>query len=407
VLVVVAATAASLITWQLTGTATAAASTTLSRTVTVSPTTISQSVSTTATIEPSDQEQLNFGASGVVTSVRVAQGDTVTKGQVLSTIDSAALQASLAQAQASLAQAQARVASDEASSSTTSTQLSADQAAVTADQGQVSSAQTALSDATLTSPIAGVVASVSLSVGEQVSGSAGSSSNSARNGSGSGNSGNSGNSGTGSSSTAEIEVIGTSSWEADATVDATQLSLVKNGMQAQITLDGARTPIFGTVSSVAVLPTSGSSTASYPVVVAVTGTPTGLHAGATATAEIIYQQLSNVLTVPTLALHTNTDGSTYVVLVSGGKQSNRTVTTGTTSGGQVQITSGLQSGDQVLVQISLSGGLTRLGRTGSGSGSGTGSRGTFGSGGFGGGGFGGGLSGSGASGANQVVIGGN
>jgi multidrug efflux pump subunit AcrA (membrane-fusion protein) len=390
--VVVVAAAASGAYWQFgrSDGASAAAAVT-SRTVAATLGTVRESISTTGTVEPADQSELNFGASGVVTAVKVAQGDTVTKGEVLATIDSAALKASLAQAQASLAQAQARVASDKDTSTTTDTQLAADKAAVTAAKGQVSSAQTALSDAQLTSPVAGVVASVDLAVGQQVSGAAGSgSSSSSRSttGTGSSSSGSGTGSGTGSStssssSSAQVEVIGTSSWIADATVDATELGQVKRGLQAQITLDGARTAIFGTVSSVGVLPSSGSSTAAYPVVVNVTGNPAGLHSGASATVAIIYKQVSNVLTVPSLAVRTS-NGKSVVTVVANGEQSTKTVTTGLSSGGEVQITSGLTQGEQVLVQVAIP---TRTGGTGTTTRTGGGFGGAGGGGGGGGGEF--------------------
>ena len=338
--------------------------------------TVRQSVSTTGTIEPADQDTLSFAASGKVTSVAVAQGDTVKAGQTLATIDSAALKAALAQAQASLASDEARVASDEASSITGS-QLTADQAAVTAAQGQVSSAQSALDSAVLTSPISGVVASVSMSVGDIVAGS------SSGNGS-SGRGSTSQSAASTSSSSDQIEVIGTQAWVVDATVDDTEVGLIKNGLQAQITTGAGTDPIYGTVSSVGVIASTSSTTPSYPVVVQVTGTPTGLHAGASATVALIYRQLANVLTVPTLAVH-QSNGKAVVYEMSGGKQVAHTVTTGLASGGVVQIESGLASGDEVVVAI------PQVARTGATTG-GTpgGGFGGFGGGGFGGGGFGGG-----------------
>jgi membrane fusion protein, macrolide-specific efflux system len=58
-----------------------AAATATTRVVAASLGTISQSVSTTGTIAPADQADLNFGASGVVTAVKVALGDRVTTGR--------------------------------------------------------------------------------------------------------------------------------------------------------------------------------------------------------------------------------------------------------------------------------------------------------------------------------------
>jgi multidrug efflux pump subunit AcrA (membrane-fusion protein) len=295
----------------------------------------------------------------------------------LATIDSAALKAALAQAQASLAGDEARVASDEASA-ITGTQLTADQAAVTAAEGQVSSAQSALDSAVLRSPISGVVASVDVAVGDIVAGSSSSNGSSSR-----GSSSQAASSA--SSSTAQIVVIGTKSWVVDATVDDTEVGLIKNGLQAQITTGNATDVVYGTVSSVGVIASSSSTTPSYPVVIQITGTPTGLHAGASATVAIIYKQLSNVLTVPTLAVH-QSNGRAVVYEMSGGKQVAHTVTTGLASGGVVQIESGLAAGDEVVVAVPQ---VTRTGTNGTTRGGGFGGGG-FGGGGFGGGGFGGG-----------------
>jgi multidrug efflux pump subunit AcrA (membrane-fusion protein) len=124
--------------------------------------------------------------------------------------------------------------------------------------------------------------------------------------------------------------------------------------------------VFGTVSSVSVLSSSSSGSASYPVTIAVTGAPSGLHDGASATVTIIYQQLANVLTVPTAAVHTD-NGSSYVLVSANGKQTRTTVKTGLSSGGSTQITSGLKAGQQVVEEtVVRTGGSGSTGRTGTG-----------------------------------------
>ena len=165
-----------------------------------------------------------------------------------------------------------------------------------------------------------------------------------------------------------------------ASVDDTEVGQVKTGDQAVITPDGATTPVYGTVSTVAML-ASGSSVPSYPVTIAVTGSPSGLYAGAGSSVSIIVKQLSNVLTVPTTAIHYTSTGAA-VYEMSGGKQVSHPITTGTTESGYTQVLSGLSAGDQVVVATT-----TRAGSGGSG-GSGSGGTGTTGRGGFGG--FGGG-----------------
>ena len=302
--------------------------------------TIKQSVSSTGTIEPAQQDELNFAVSGKVTSVRVAEGAKVNAGDVLATVDSAELNAALAQAKAVLANNQAKLASDQ-DASASDTQLSADQATVTTAEDQVTSAQNALADATLTSPIKGVVATVNLDVGQQVSGSGGSGSSSGQgSGSGSGSgtgstggggsgagasgggAGQSGSSSGSTSSTAQFLVISTDSWIVDATVDSSGVGLIAKGDQATIVPGtgsssttaglglgggraggaaaglglggagrGAATTVFGTISSIGLIATNTSGTASYPVEVKVTGNPSGLHAGDSATVALIYHDV--------------------------------------------------------------------------------------------------------------------
>jgi macrolide-specific efflux system membrane fusion protein len=408
----------------------ASAATPTYRLVAAATGTVKESVSATGTIEPATEDELNFGSSGEVTAVNVAEGDTVKAGQVLARINSASLAASLAQAEATLANDQAKVASDQTDSAT-ATQLSADEAAVTAAQGQVSSAKASLADANLVSPIAGVVASVDLSVGQQVSGSSSSGTSSGSTGSGSTGSGSTGSGGgggtsavggssgsgstssTSSASAAQVLVISTSSWIVNATVDDTEVGLIAKGDQAQITTSGATGTVYGTIQSVGVIAASTGSSASYPVLVQVTGNPAGLHAGASATVSLIYKQLANVLTVPTLAVHVS--GAKSVVYESAdgkatGKQVAHTVQTGLASGGETQIISGLAAGDEVLVAVvtrtGTSGSTTRGGTGGGGFGGGTG----FGGGGFTGGGtggFGGGGLGGGGLGGGGFTGGGN
>src|SRR5258708_7112301 len=164
-----------------------------------------QTLSSSGTIEPGQQDNLNFAVSGQVTAVNVAAGQQVTVGQALATVNSAALSATVAEAQASLSSDQARLSTD-TTNAASSTQVAADQAAVTAAQNQVTNAQNALAEATLTSPITGTVASVNLTVGQQVSGSGGSTGSSG----GAGGTGGAGGAGTGSAGTGSGTGTGTS-----------------------------------------------------------------------------------------------------------------------------------------------------------------------------------------------------
>ena len=325
------------------GGSTPAAAVSTTRVETVSTTTLRQSVSASGTITPAEEDSVNFAVSGTVTSVLVAEGDTVTKGQKLATVDPTALQAAVTQAEASVASAQAKVSDED--STTSAQQISADKAALTVAQNQLASAKEQLAEATLTSPISGIVADLNLSVGAVVGSSGGSSGGS---GSGSGSGSGAGSGSSTSSSSTQVLVVNTSSWVVDTSVDATQVGLIKAGDQAELSVSGVTATAYGTISSVALLSSSSGNTPSYAVVIGVTGNPSGVHDGASVTATLIYKQIANAVVVPTIAVHT-TGGSHVVYQMKDGKQVTTTVEVGIESGAQTQITSGLAAGDQIVV----------------------------------------------------------
>jgi multidrug efflux pump subunit AcrA (membrane-fusion protein) len=360
-------------------------SATTTTTVTVSSSTVSQSVSSTGTIEPAQEADLSFAVSGTVTSVPVSVGQKVTKGQALAHIGTTDLKSAVTLAKANLTAAEDSLTSAESGSS--SVQIASAKAQVAQAKSNLSAARTDLADGTLRSTITGTVASVGLGVGDSVGSSSGSGGSGSSGSSGSGGSGSGGNGSSSSSSSSDIVVISTTSWVVDASVGSSDLASIKKGLQAQITPTGATARVFGTVQSVGIVASSdsSSSSATFPVVIAVTGSPTGMYAGASANVTIIVKQVSGVLTVPTAALHSS-GGKTYVEQIKSGKQVQTFVTVGTTYGPSTQITAGLASGAKVAVTTTTG---TR-GRTGTGTGTGRNGGGGFGGGNFPAGGFGGG-----------------
>jgi multidrug efflux pump subunit AcrA (membrane-fusion protein) len=342
-----------------------------------------QTVSSSGTLEPASQANLNFAVSGTVTAVDVKAGQTVTAGQALATVDTTALSEEVSAAQAQLTAAQDRLSSDQASGASTS-QLDADQASLTSAESSLSTAQTNLEDASLTSTIAGTVASVNLSVGQQVTGtgSGGGSGNGNGNGSGaSAASSSSGGSGGSGSSTGQIVVIGTDSYIVNTSVDDTQIGQITDGDQVDITPTGSTTPVYGTVGSISLIGSQTSDVTTFPVVIDVTGNPAGLYAGASADVSIIVKQLNNVTEVPTGAISYDSNGQATVTEVVNGAHVVKDVTVGVAENGETQITSGISPGAHVLErQITFrapsggpggifgpgSGGFTRIGSGGGG-----------------------------------------
>lgn len=305
--------------------ASAASTEPVTRTVAASLTTMEKSVSGSGTLAPSVQQDVSFEVSGTVTAVPVAVGQTVTAGQVLATVDTLQLTADLLQAKATLAEAQAALADASGSA-----QVAAAQAQVDVAQSGVETAQAAMDHATLTAPVAGLLTAVNLEVGDAVGGSAGPSSQTA----------------------AQFTVVGTDAWQVDVTVSDADVALIEVGDQAEITLDAATEPVFGTISAIGLLSTGETGVAAYPVTVAVTGGQDGLHDGVAAEVELVYERRTDVLTVPSLAVTTADDGTTTVQQTNAdGTVVDVPVTTGETSGNLTEIVEGLVEGDEVVLAV--------------------------------------------------------
>ena len=293
---------------------------------------MSQTVITTGTVAPAQQSTLTFSGSGSVTSVTAAVGLKVAKGAALASIDPTSATTTVTTATAAVTAAGEQVTAVAAG---TAVQVAAAAAQLALAQVQLVRAQQALTATTLTAPFAGVVAVVGLAVGDVI-------------GSSSGTGGGAGGS---SATSSGITVITADNWLVNASVGSADLAQLRKGMQAQITPTGATAVVFGTVSSIGIVAsaTSGGS-ATFPVVIAVTGSPAGLYSGGSAAVSLIVRQLDDVLSVPTQALHT-TGGATTVYQQVNGKQVITPVTVGTSYGPTTQILSGIATGDKVEVSI--------------------------------------------------------
>lgn len=324
-----------------------------------------QTVSASGTIAPAEQADLSFAVSGKVTEVLVKEGDQVTAGQALATVDDTLLAAQLTAAQAQLDAAEEKADdSDDASAD----------AAVVSAESDVTAAQEAVDNASLKSTIDGTVVTVGLKVGDRVGDSSG-------NGAGGG----------GDSDSTQFTIVSTNRFVVDAKIGSEDVDKVKAGMAATVVATGATEPVDGTVQTVGLVASADDSgAATFPLTVDVTGEQTKIYAGSSATVSIVVEERQDVLTVPAMALHTS-DNTTYVNKMVNGKAVRTDVKVGDSFGMQTEITSGLKEGDQVEVAVAApTGGTgTTNGRTGGGENVFPGGGGTFpgGNGGFRQGGF--------------------
>ena len=196
------------------------------------------------------------------------------------------------------------------------------QAAVDAAAADVATAQESVAQATITSPIDGTVVSLSLQVGQQV---------------------------TASSSTANIVIAGSGGYEVATSVGVNDISQAKVGEAASVVPDGSLQAIDGRVVFIG-SPSMSSTTTTYPVVIGLDGSPTGLRNGAmaTTTIEVATSKVSAVL-VPTSAVQNTTGVRHTVTVLAGGKTTTVPVEIGVVGAQATEITSGLNAGQTVVI----------------------------------------------------------
>ena len=237
--------------------------------------------------------------------------------------------------------------------------LASDQAAIAGANAAVSSAQQQLTTARLVSPGNGVVASVNITPGQPVT--------------------NSGGAPTGGGAAAAalatgpsgaIVVNGSQGYLVTAQVTDAQVAQVHPGEAALITPAGATSSIPGQVTSVTPQGATTQGVVAFPVDIAISGSPPGLYAGASAQVAIVVSQAKGVVTVPTSSVHT-VGARNYVLVLDQGKPKRQVVQLGPSDATRTAITSGLSAGTQVVIastraKVPNPSGSARGGKKGSG-----------------------------------------
>ncbi|MCI2974688.1 MAG: efflux RND transporter periplasmic adaptor subunit [Ferrimicrobium sp.] len=313
------------------------------RTLTVSETSASQQVAASGTVEPSQDQTVDFLTSGTVASVEATVGEAVTPSTLLASLDTAPLQAAQAQAQAQLTAAETKLTADQDAAAPSAT-IQADQATVTADTTALDTAKQNLSDASLYAPFDGTVTAVDLATGQSVGPSSGGSATKAQ--------------------TVGITIESSSSWVVNAAVSDANISGVQDSEQATVSVQGTSSNVYGTVTSVGLVATTSSGVATFPVTISVTGDPKGLYAGLPATVSIVTKVEPDVIEIPTLAVH-SLSSSPYVLESTRSGQRKVPISVGSITGAEVVVTKGLASGDKIVEDVpSFAGatGTTSIGR---------------------------------------------
>lgn len=338
--------------------------------------TVSETISAAGTLASTYTGAANFTSAGKVTSIDVKVGDVVSVGQKLATIDSTTASKQLQVAKANLAVAQENLNDAEdatatptpsngsqqqsTTTSTTSLQAKLDQA-----QLDVQTAQAAVDATVLYSPGAGTVTAVNGTVGQQSSsGGTSSSAQSSSSSSGSGQGSQAATTSTSSSSSGFITLTNMTGLVVDTSVAEIDVSKVKTGQKATVTLNALPDkPVQATVSSINLTPTTSGSVVSYGAQLTLTSPPDGLRPGQSASVVITVAEAQNALSVPAAAVQTV--GSNSIVTVQeNGQNVPRQVQIGIRGESTVQITSGLTEGENVVLTATAATGTAGAGRAG-------------------------------------------
>ncbi|MDO8358590.1 MAG: efflux RND transporter periplasmic adaptor subunit [Devosia sp.] len=333
-------------------------------TVTVTRSTLEETVLASGTLEASSLVSVGAQVSGIIKSVDVALGDEVRAGDVLTEIDSLDQENALKAAQAALANIEAQKTAEtanlakyqkaldraatlgagdlisQADYDTAEANVAASQAQLASFDAQieqaalnVSSAQLDLDRTTVTAPSDGTVVAVLVDQGQTVNASA--------------------------AAPTIVKIANLDTMQIKAKISEADVSRVKAGQNVYFTVLGdPDNRIEATLKSVEPAPTSieGDTTSTdtaiyYNGIFEVPNADHALRIAMTAQVTIILDEAANVLTLPTSALGTAGPDGSYTVSVldpATGATTPHQVTVGLDDKVTAEITAGLSEGDKVV-----------------------------------------------------------
>lgn len=139
----------------------------------------------------------------------------------------------------------------------------------------------------------------------------------------------------------------------DTTVDELDIAMVEIGQPVEMTLDALPgVGLVGQVTRIDLAPTSGASTAEYPVRVELDPTGVPVRVGMTAALSVLVAHKESALLAPNWALRFDPDtGEVFVTVRRGGSLARVPITLGLRNETESEAVSGLEAGDVVVVEV--------------------------------------------------------
>jgi macrolide-specific efflux system membrane fusion protein len=315
--------------------------TSTARTGTVAQGTVTATVTASGTVASATTMNHNFVTSGTVTSIKVAVGDKVTKGQLLATVDDTDTAQALETATENLADAKEALTEAKADNDDDSDIVEQAQRSVKSAQNAYDSAKRAQTGTTLKAGMAGTVTALNGTVGGSSSGS-----------SSTGSTGSTGSSTSSSSSgsSAFIVISDMAKLQISASVPEADATRLKLKQTAKVTWNAlANTSAEGIITTISPTSTTSGGVTSYPIVVSLNSVPDGAKLGQSVALSVVVSEVQDVLYVPAAAVKSAGNIKTVTVVTSTGAQETRTVTIGVEGDSYTEIKSGLTLGEKVVI----------------------------------------------------------
>jgi macrolide-specific efflux system membrane fusion protein len=271
-------------------------------------------------------------ATWTVKTLKVKVGDTVKKGAVLATADTADLnrQAADARKNVLVAKIQLSNAQDTLDNASGTSALRAARIGLYNAESQLSSATRTWEDlvnqaafGTLKAPIDGIVTAVNIAAGLDAP--------------------------SGDAITIESKDL-----QVTAEVVESDLAAVALGQEASVSISAVDASLTGTVTAIAPTATASSSNGSvvsYAVTVSLKDAPAVVHPGMTSDITITTASVTNVLTVPAAALRGTTGSYTVLVMGDDSQPTAVPVQVGLVTNTTAEIKSGLNAGEMVVTGV--------------------------------------------------------
>lgn len=291
---------------------------------TAQPTDLIAGVPVSGTLEPGVDIRINAPSPEVLDQVLVAEGQAVSKGQVLARLstDAIAPAAASARAQKRIAQADyERMKSLFQEGAVSQRDVEVAEVALRGAEAGEAAAVRRLEEATIRAPVAGVIAQRLHDAGDRVK-----------------------------DGDQLFRLVNTRELEFEATVPSEYVADVQVGASASLAVtgqDGA-----GVTARVArVNATADAATRQVKVYVNVPNVGGRIVAGLFASGRVVTHEVKGALAVPAAGVRRDAQGATYVLVVALGKVARRDVTVGVRDEvqGLVEIKTGLQEGDIAVV----------------------------------------------------------